>query len=328
MSQNDWLTALALLLCTALSFLFSGMESGVLALNHFRVRQLARAGDRRARVLHGCLDNPEDFLWTILVGNTVVNFLIFSVALVRLRFWLHGRPVLWLLVCAAAVFVFYIVCELLPKTLFLRHPNRLTLALARPFRAIHALLAPLVSLVAWFSRGLLRYTGGKTFTGRLFASREELRFVMQESAPGLTTEEKAMINRVLDLQNLRVRHVTIPMPAATTVPASAPMSQVLALCREHNFNRIPVLDSKTRQTAGVINLEWLLYSGKLDPAGLARDYMEPAFFLHEELRLEEALRRMQATGCRLAVVFSADHGETGLISLQDILRVIFGEVNL
>jgi CBS domain containing-hemolysin-like protein len=89
-----------------------------------------------------------------------------------------------------------------------------------------------------------------------------------------------------------------------------------------------VLDAKTRQTAGVINLEWLLYSGKLDPAGPARDYLEPPFFLHEELRLEEALRRMQATGCRLAIVFSRDHGETGLISLQDILRVIFGEVNL
>ncbi|MGA2540962.1 MAG: CNNM domain-containing protein [Verrucomicrobiota bacterium] len=328
MKDRDLLIGLALLFCIALSFLFSGMESGVLALNHFRIRQLARAGDRRARVLHGCLENPEDFLWTILVGNTVVNFLIFSVALVKLRDWLHVRPVLWLLVVAAAVFVFYIVCELVPKTLFLRHPTRLTLALARPFRAIHGLLAPLVALVAWFSRGLLRYTGGKTFTGRLFGSREELRFVMQESAPNLTTEEKAMINRVLDLQNLRVRHVTIPMAAAATVTASAPMSQALALCRERNFNRIPVLDTKTGQAAGVINLEWLLYSGKVDPSKPAREYMEPAFFLPEELRLEEALRRMQATGCRLGIVFSADHGETGLISLQDILRVIFGEVNL
>ncbi len=326
--KDPVLIGLALGFCAALSFLFSGMESGVLALNHFRIRQLARAGDRRARVLHSCLEDPENFLWTILVGNTVVNFLIFSVGLDKLHDGLKGRPALWLTLFAAAVFVFYIVCELVPKTLFQRYPNRLTLALARPFRAIHALLAPLVALVAWFSRGLLRYTGGKTFTGRLFGSREELRFVMQESAPNLTTEEKAMINRVLDLENLRVRHVTIPMAAATTVPASAPMSQVLALCRERNLNRIPVLDTKTGQAAGVINLEWVLYSGKLDRAKPARDYMEPAFFLPEELRLEEALRRMQATGCRLGIVFSADHGETGLISLQDILRVIFGEVNL
>ena len=320
--------ALALLFCTALSFLFSGMESGVLALNHFRIRQLMRAGDRRARVLHGCLENPEDFLWTILVGNTVVNFLIFSVALVKLRDWLHGRPVLWLLVFAVGVFVFYIVCELVPKTLFQRYPNRLTLLLARPFRAIHGVLAPLVALVAWFARGLLRCTGGKTFTGRLFGSREELRFVMQESAPNLTTEEKAMINRVLDLQNLRVRHVAIPMAAAITVAASAPISRALALCQQRNFHRLPVLDTITGRVAGVINMEWLLYSGKLDPATPARDYMEPAFFLPEELRLEEALRRMQATGCRLGIVFSADHGETGVISLEDILRAIFGEVNL
>jgi putative hemolysin len=328
MTNRDLLIGVALLLCTALSFLFSGMESGVMALNHFRIRQLARAGDRRARVLHDCLENPEDFLWTILVGNTVVNFLIFTVGLARLREWLHGQPLLWLLAFAAAVFVFYIVCELAPKTLFQRYPNRLTLLLARPFRAIHSFLAPLVTLVAWFSRGLLHYTGGKTFTGRLFGSREELRFVMQESAPDLTTEEKAMINRVLDLENLRVRHVTIPMAAAVTVPASAPMSQVLALCRERNLNRIPVLDAKTGQIAGVINLEWVLYSSEVDRSKPARVYMEPPFFLPEELRLEEALRRMQATGCRLGIVFSADHGETGLISLQDILRVIFGEVHL
>lgn len=328
MNDKNLMIVLALLFCSALSFLFSGMESGVLALNHFRIRQLMRSGDRRAKLLHRFLENPEDFLWTILVGNTVVNFVIFSVGLAKLRDWLPARPVIWLLVCGTMVFVFYIACELAPKTLFQRYPNRLTLLLARPFRAIHGLLAPLVALVAWFSRGLLRCTGGKTFTGRLFGSREELRFVMQESAPNLTTEEKAMINRVLDLQNLRVRHVTIPMAAAAALPASAPMSQVLALCEERNFNRVPILDIKTGRVAGVINLEWVLYSGKVDRAKPARDYMEPPFFLPEELRLEEALRRMQQSGCRLGIVFSPDHGETGVISLQDILRVIFGEVNL
>ena len=293
MSDRNLMIVIALAFCSALSFLFSGMESGVLALNQYRIRQLMRSGNKQASVLYGFLENPEDFLWTILVGNTVVNFVIFSVGLAQLHAWLPGRRWLWLLACAAAVFVFYIICELAPKTLFQRFPNRLTLLLARPFRLIHGLLSPLVALVAWFARGLLLYTGGKTFTGRLFGSREELRFVMQESAPNLTTEEKAMINRVLDLQNLRVRHVTIPMATASTVPVSAPMADVLAICRERNFNRIPLIDNKTRRVAGVINMEWVLYSGTLDPAKPARDYMEPPFFLPEELRLEEALRRMQ-----------------------------------
>jgi CBS domain containing-hemolysin-like protein len=118
------------------------------------------------------------------------------------------------------------------------------------------------------------------------------------------------------------------MAAGASVPDSAPMSEVLALCLRRNCDRIPVLDPTTGRVAGIINLGWLLYSGELDRAKPARDYMEPPFFLPEELRLEEALRRMQDTGRRLAVVFSRDHGETGLVSLQDILRVIFGEVNL
>jgi CBS domain containing-hemolysin-like protein len=328
MTDNEILIALVVLGCVALSFLFSGMETGVLALNRFRIRQRMRSGDRRAAVLHGFLENPENFLWTILVGNTVVNFIIFSLGAVQLYFWMGNRPVLWALVFMVAVFVFYIICELAPKTLFQRYPNRLALALALPFRVIHRILAPLAAVAGWFSRGLLHWTGGKAFTGRLFGSREELRFIMQESAPGLTSEEKTMINRVLDLPNLRVRHVMVPLANMISVEASQPLERVLALCRDRGLTRVPVVDSSTKRISGVINLEHILYMDGLDKTKTAREYIQAAFFLPEELHLEEALRRMQKTGGRMAVVLGPDHRETGIISLQDILKVIFGEVTL
>lgn len=93
MSDSKILVILTVLACVALSFLFSGMETGVLALNRFRVRQLMRTGDRRAAVLHGFMENPENFLWTILVGNTVVNFVIFSLGSIQLLQigWENGR---------------------------------------------------------------------------------------------------------------------------------------------------------------------------------------------------------------------------------------------
>jgi putative hemolysin len=326
MSDTNILLLLATLMCVALSFLFSGMETGVLALNRFRVRQLMRSGDRRAAVLQGFLQNPEDFLWTILVGNTVVNFVIFSLGFLQLQKDLGHRRVLEVAVFLTGVFLFYIVCELAPKTLFQRYPNRLSLALAFPFRWIHRLLAPLVSVVAWFSRGLLHWTGGRTHTGRLFGSRDELRFVMQEAAPDLTREEKAMINRVLDLPNRRVRHVMVPMANATSVLAETPMREVLALCRDRNLTRVPAFDSQTRRVAGVVNLERILYLTDLDPEKPARDYLQPALFLSEEMLLEEALRRMQHTGQRQAVVLGRADRETGIISLQDVFKVIFGDV--
>ena len=328
MTDRDILMALIVLACAALSFLFSGMETGVLALNRFRVRQRMRTGDRRAAVLHGFLENPENFLWTILVGNTVVNFIIFSLGAIQLYDWLGDRPILWALVFLLAVFVFYIACELMPKTLFQRYPNRLSLVLALPFRWIHRILAPLVAVAGWFSRGLLHWTGGKAFTGRLFGSREELRFIMQESAPGLTSEEKTMINRVLDLPNLRVRHVMVPLANTINVEATLPLGQVLAICRERGLTRVPVVDATTKRINGVINLEYILYLDELDTTKAAREYIQAPFFLPEELHLEEALSRMQHTGFRLAVVLGPDHRETGIISLQDILKVIFGEVTL
>lgn len=328
MTNAQILTGVAVVMCVALSFLFSGMETGVLALNRFRIRQRMTAGDRSAAVLHGFLDNPENFLFTILVGNTVVNFAIFSLATIEFYDWLRARPWLWMVAFVLAVFVFYILCELAPKTLFQRYPNRLSLALARPFRVIHRILAPLVAVAGWFSNGLLYLTGGRAFTGRLFGSREELRFIMQESAPGLTSEEKIMINRVLDLQNLRVRHVMIPLANAVAVSAAMPLGKVLEICRKENLTRVPVADAGTNRIAGIINLERTLYQSDLDPARPAREYSQAAFFLAEELRLEDALRRMQNSGARLAVVLGPNHQETGIISLQDILTVIFGEVTL
>jgi CBS domain containing-hemolysin-like protein len=327
MTDSDILVLLAALLCVALSFLFSGMETGVLALNRFRIRQRMRSGDRRAVVLHGFLQNPEDFLWTILVGNTVVNFVLFSLGVMQLRRLGH-RPVLEACALIAGVFIFYIVCELAPKTLFQRLPNRLSLAWAAPFRLIHRLLAPLVTVVAWFSRGLLRWTGGQAHTGHLFGSRDELRFVMQEAAPDLTTEERAMINRVLDLPNLRVRHVMVPLANAVTVAAGKPIAEAIALCGHLNLTRVPAVDASTRRITGIVNLEHVLFSEDVDPTRPSRDYVQPAFYLPEDLHLEEALRRMQHTGCRLAVVLGRDNRETGIITLQDVLKLIFGEVNL
>ena len=166
------ITLLVIAGCMGLSFLFSGMEAGVLALSRLRVRQLMRAGNRRAVILHGYLEKPENFLWTILVGNTLANLAAVGLAVGLLYQWLADWPVLLIVSFLAAIFLFYALCELLPKMLFRMFPNRLCLAVAGPFRFIHFVLSPLVALMTGLSRGLLHWTGGKYFTGNLFCSRE------------------------------------------------------------------------------------------------------------------------------------------------------------
>src|SRR3954447_7317632 len=115
--------------CLALSFLLSGMEAGVFALSRLRIRQQMRAGKRSAQLLHGYLEHPENFLWTILVGNTVANFIILGWLIAILHGVFQAHLVWFVVVFSVAVFLFYALFDLLPKMLFRNFPNRLCLLL-------------------------------------------------------------------------------------------------------------------------------------------------------------------------------------------------------
>ena len=321
---------LVLALCLLLAFLLSGMEAGVFALSRLRVRRLARTGKPSAKLLHGFLERPENFLWTILVGNTLANFLILCWTLFKLHEWLLGHHVWIAAAFAAAVFLFYALFDLLPKMFFRAHPNQLCLAAAPVFRLVHVVLSPLVAMVEGVSQMALRLTGGRAFTGRLFGSREEMRTVMQESSQSLTSDERAMINRVLDLQNFTVRQVARPLAQAVTVEAETPLGDAFRLGRERRLWRLPVRETRDGlpRIAGLLPLGPLLFRDDLDLQKPAAAHMTPALFVNENVRLEVALRLMQRAGHRLAIVLARDGAETGVVSLEDILKVMFGEVKL
>ena len=234
------LLIIIIVLCLALSFLLSGMESGVFALSRLRIRRLMRQGNQRARTLYRYLDEPEDFLWTILVGNVAANFISATVIVVELQHWLRAHPLLFSSGFVLGAFVFYATCELLPKMIFRSYPNRLCLMLAGPFRIVHLSLKPLVAVVRWLATGLMHWSGGRIFTGNLFGNREELRRLMTESARGLTSEERGMIDRVLDLQTLRLGSVMVPIGKAISVNSDTPVKEAVAVCRECGLSRLPV----------------------------------------------------------------------------------------
>jgi putative hemolysin len=327
MELLNWLIVAA---CVGPSFLLSGMEAGVFALNRLRVRRLARAGNPAAKLLHGFLENQERFLWTVVVGNTLVNFLILGLLVIHLEELFMGRRAWAITVFAVAVFLFYTLFDLLPKMLFRAHANQLCLAAANLFRPIHFVLSPLVLMMEDVSGVTLRWTGGKALTGRLFGNREEMLAVMQESSQALTTEERAMIKQVLSLQNFTVRQLATPLAQTVTVQKETPVADALAQARARKLFRLPVWEMRDDRPriAGLLSLGPLLFRDGLDLSKPAAAYMTPALFLNEDTRLEDALRRMQRAGERLAIVLARDGREMGVVSLEDILKLMFGEVKL
>lgn len=310
------------------SFFLSGMEAGVFALSRLRVRQRARAGSGNARRLLAYMDRPEDFLWTILVGNTVANFAAVALIWQDLQVWSRGRDwTLWPMLLATGLAI-YLVCELFPKRLFQRMPNRLCLLLLPVFAAVHWMLSPAVFLVGRFAQALLWITGDRALSGRLFANRDELKALIQSSTGELSKTERSLINRVIDAQNLTLSRVAKPLDSAQSIPSSATVEEIRDLCRREGRTRMPVWTGTGpgRRIEGIVSLKDVLYSEPDHRRKTARDWLRPALFLDDSMRIEEALRAFQRSGEHLAIVRGAGGVEMGIVTLSDVLGALFLEV--
>lgn len=326
----ETLLLIVLPLCLATSFLCAGMEAGIFTLGRWRIAQQMRAGQARAARLYAYLQNAENFLWTILVGNTIALFFAMWIIAVSLINALPGRNVLFWASFLGAAFVFYGFCDLLPKTLFRKFPNRLCLIMSGPFRVLHIVLFPIVSLVEGIANLLLRWTGGSTYKGHVFSSRNELRQLMEDTSDALTSEERGMIARVFDLHNITVRQIAIPFARLPTLSARDLLGDALARFRDTPANIIPVWngDARQRRIAGFLEAKRIIYQPGLQASDPVQQHLSPPLYVDEDAPVHDALRRMQRTGQRMAVVVSRDRREIGLITLEGILKVIFGEVRL
>jgi len=324
----DALLLIIFLASLALAFTLSGMEAGVFSLSRWRIRHQMRSGNRRARILYSYLENPDQFLWTILVGNTIASVIAVSLMVIFFYDRLSRWPPLLIAALAGSVLLYYASFELLPKTIFRAFPNRLCMFMAAPFGLIHFLFSPLVALLMVVVGSFPQGSGAARIFGYVFGSREEMRWVMQESAPGLTPEERVMINRVLDLEKISVGQIALPLRKVVTVTTKTPIAEVLKICKETGFTRLPVRDEAQGRIAGIVSLRVVLREPKLDETKTAADYMTPALTFDSQTRIESALRQMQRMSQHLAIVAGPDKREIGAVSLQDILRVIFGDVTV
>ncbi len=296
------------------------------SLNRLRIRQQMKTGEIRAKMLFSYYREPERFFWTILVGNTLANAAIISLLLTMMKPSLT-KGWFWA-VFLFGVLVFFIFCDLLPKTLFRLYPNRLCLALAKPFRTLQIILSPLVSVFHGFLGNAFKGATGQPLANRLFRNREEFREMMQTKAKGLTDDERMMINRVLDLNERTLGQILKPLHEMITISAETLMSEVIKQCKTHRITRVPVWRFQTgqRRIIGIVTLKTSLYEPDFDPYRQAKDYLQPPLFLPEDLRLESALKRMQRSGQWLAIVTRQDRREVGIVALQDILKALFGDV--
>lgn len=325
-------TSNALLLLVVSMFasaFFSGMEAGVLAMSRIRLQQYLRAGKKSAKPLLAYLDRPEEFLWTTLVGGILFGVLSFTAAIVLLNEGLgQGSP--WpLIVFPVFVGLYYLLCELTPKLLFQRFPNRLCIRFYRPFQILSWGLTLLVRGVSAMAKALTRRSDRLSFFTELFNHRNKVRLMLRDAAPALTKEEGAIIDRALSLAEITARERALRIQDIHVIGVEENIGHALQICRETGLNRLPAIDprQKNPRVVGIFELDRVLYQPNHKLNAPIREILRRPLRVDARASLQETLQQMRDTNCRLAVVSENQEKDIGIVSINDILRIIFGDVH-
>lgn len=306
------------------------MEAGVLTLNRERLRHYLNQGRRQARVLLDYLSQPADFLWTILTGNILFSFSALFALVVGFTSFAQQYPWLFLPGFFLVVLIYVSLFDLLPKTLFQRFPNRLCMHSVGTFRFISRVLRPLVWVVSHFGNLWLRPSRESLFFDNFYESREQIKNVLKDSSQLFTREEDSLISNVINLGDKHVSHWMRPIESSIRVAPNDPVHSVVEKCRQSGLNRLPVLtDHGTYfKAVGEVGLFPVLFEGMEDSESPVENFMQAPLVFPSDFTVHQALANLQKSGRRMAIIVGRDHEALGLVTLNDVVGILFGEVDI
>ncbi len=305
---------LVVLLC-AVSFLFSGIEAGLLAINPARLRHHVKQRTRGARRLERLLERPERLLVTVLLVTNIADIVALLIA-ARALVGSFGRAG-YVVAGLAAVPIYVFVLGVLPKSLFRRFPFRTLAALGGLLETTSLLLSPLLHIGGLLGRLLLPRRN--VDRARLFAAREELKqvVVQSEREGSLTSTERAMIHNVVDFGKVHARDVMVPLAQCITVHPQTPVADVLKLSRSSGVDRFPVI-SVTGQAIGLVNVYDVLFD-RAEAKSLVR-YMRRIVTAPEHEPAYRIIRRLRAARLGIAAVVDAQKNLIGITTDQELIE--------
>lgn len=341
MADDGFLLELALIaVLILLNAFFAGAEIAVVTARPARLRGLAEEGSRRAAAALRLKEDPDRFLATVQIGVTLVGTLASAVggvaaieklepALAALPWpWLQAlaEPVAVAIVVFAIAYLSLVVGELVPKSLAVRHAETIALWVAPVVEWIGRLARPAVSALTASARALLRLLGQRGADPVPFHSLEDLKAIAEEAGrQGIVTE--GIVAGAVEFHEREVREVMTPRPRFAALRAEATLAEAIRTIRETGHSRYPVYEGQLDNVLGFVYARDV-YDAFLDGAdgGLA-GLCRPALSVPAGKRATELLEQMRARGVHLALVVDEHGSLEGLVTLEDLLEVIVGEVH-
>jgi Mg2+/Co2+ transporter CorB len=331
MTTNDWLSLVIVLICLLLSAFFAGSETALTASSRASMARLEKQGNKRAGIVNRLLQSRERLIGALLLGNNAVNIAASALATGILLAWFGKAGILYATILMTAVVVIF--SEVLPKTAAFNAPDRIALLVARPMSLIVKLLGPILIAIEVLVRGLLKLIGVKVGAEQqVLSASEELRGAVDlfHREGGVEKLARDMFGGVLDLPELEVSDVMIHRTNMITLKVDDPPEEVVNAVIASPVTRIPLWRGNPENIVGVLHVKDLLRAlhavdgeaSKVDIASL----MTPPWFVPDTRSVAEQLKAFRRRKTPFALVVD-EYGEVeGLVTLEDILEEIVGDI--
>jgi CBS domain containing-hemolysin-like protein len=309
----------AILIFAGASFFFALAETALFSLSKWQVAQLMEKKARAGRAIANLLETPHDLQATLALGNTFANAAILAAALELVY---SARWGLSFAVLSIAV-VILLVGEVLPKTLAVRRPERWALRVAWPLVAFRKLTKPFYRAAQWLDAAILKQAAARAAPPAAVTEaeyQELLELAWQQGT--LEESEREIILQIINMDRRTARDVMRPRAGMVCIPDDASVEEMLAAARKYKHRRLPMFDETPDTIVGILNTRALL----LDPQVDLSEVIEFPSFVPESMNLLQLFRALQKQQRGLAIVLDEFGGAAGLVTMEDILGGIVGQI--
>ena len=323
---SDTYQIIILLILLALSAFFSSNETALMSVNRIRLRSLADEGNKRASMALDILeDQMPKLLSAILIGNNIVNISASSLA-TTLAYSFGGYMVsIVTLILTVLILIFG---EITPKNYATINAEKITLRYIPIFKFLMTIMTPVIFIINLFSRGVMRLMRVDPDAASKAMTEEELRTIVDVSHEDgvIESDEKEMIYNVFDLGDATAKDIMVPRVHVTFADVESTYDELIEILREDKFTRLPVYKDSQNNIVGIINMKDLLLYDKNEEFAIDRFLRKP-HFTYETKSISDLLVEMKDSTFNIAIVLDEYGDMAGLITLEDILEEIVGEIH-
>jgi len=326
-AEAHWPEIVALVLLVGAAAFFAASEAAIVSLNRIRARALAEKNIRGSRLLQRLLENRNRTLTSVLIGSTFVLLAADSLATEIFIHWNVPNAAIWSTIVMTVVLLLF--GEILPKTIAVGSGERTALRLAPILALVTRVLSPLTAAFLWITDNLVRLFGGTPHVGP-YVTEEDIKTLVNVGVEQnvLEEEERELIHSIIEFGDTIAREVMTPRTDMVTVSVTSSPRRALDLVIADGYSKLPVWEESIDNIIGVVHDRELLVSladGSIASASL-RSLMRPVSHVPENKRISELLREMQRGKYSLAIVIDEYGGTAGLVTMEDLLEEIVGEI--